>query len=139
MYYGSGNAMKTIQTLMIVLAILATPVLIAAASPLAVSAIECGGVTTAILECGGDKNATTVENSGIWHILLLVLNIMTGLVGILAVGGIVYASILYATAQDNGGQVTKAKETIFNVILGVVCFALMYSFLQFLIPGGIFN
>ena len=99
----------------------------------------CGGVETAILSCGGSKDATKVEDTGIWAILLLVLNLMTGLVGLAAVGGIVYASILYTTAQDNSGQVTKAKETIFNVVLGIVLFALMYSFLQFIIPGGVFN
>lgn len=100
---------------------------------------SCGGTQTAILSCGGSEKATDVEGTGIWALLLLVLNIMTGLVGLAAVGGIVYASILYTTAQENSGQVTKAKETIFNVVLGLVSFALMYSFLQFIIPGGIFR
>lgn len=100
---------------------------------------SCGGIATSILSCGGSKDADKVENTGIWRILLVVLNIMTGLVGLAAVGGIVYASILYTTAQNNSGQVTKAKETIFNVVLGLVLFALMYSFLQFIIPGGIFT
>lgn len=130
---------KIIQTIVLSLTALAIPVIAASAQVSTVYAAKCGGVDTAILSCGGSKNATKVEDTGIWAILLLVINIMTGLVGLAAVGGIVYASILYTTAQDNSGQVTKAKETIFNVVLGIVLFSLMYSFLQFIIPGGVFN
>ena len=130
--------MKRIQTYFISLAVLLTPLAVIGVSS-TVSALTCGGVETAILDCGGSKDAKEVEDSGIWKILLLVLNIMTGLVGLAAIGGIIYAAILYTTAQNNAGQITKAKETIFNVILGIVLFALMFSFLNFLIPGGIFN
>lgn len=130
---------KIIQTILISITALAIPVIVSATQFSTVNAAKCGGTETAILSCGGSKDAKDVEGTGIWALLLLVLNIMTGLVGLAAVGGIVYASILYATAQDNSGQVTKAKETIFNVVLGLVSFALMYSFLQFIIPGGIFS
>jgi len=131
---------KIIQTILISIAMLAVPIIGTSLQTHTVSAAsKCGGVDTAILSCGGSEKADKVEDTGIWAILLLVLNLMTGLVGLAAVGGIVYASILYTTAQDNSGQVTKAKETIFNVVLGIVLFALMYSFLQFIIPGGVFN
>jgi hypothetical protein len=98
----------------------------------------CGGVETSIISCDEDNKGNNVEDNAIWGLLLLVLNILTAGIGLVAVGGIVYGAILYTTAQDNSAQVTKAKETIFNVVLGLVMFALMYAFLQFLIPGGIF-
>jgi hypothetical protein len=99
---------------------------------------SCGGVQTAILSCGGSKGAKKVENTGIWHILILVLNIMTGAVALAAVGGIAYAAILYATAEDKSDQVQRAKERIFSVIVGLVLFSAMFAILQYLIPGGIF-
>ena len=59
-------------------------------------------------------------------------------VGIVAVGGIVYGAILYASAADNQAQVTKALEVIRNVVIGLVAYALMYVLIEFLIPGGLF-
>lgn len=99
----------------------------------------CGGVKTAIIKCTQDGKGGKVENSGIWGILLIVLNILTAGAGIVAVGGLVYAGILYASAGDEAAKVTKAKETIFNVVVGLVSFGLMWAALQFLIPGGIFK
>lgn len=99
----------------------------------------CGGVDTAIIKCDQKGKDGKVENSGIWGILLMVLNILTAGVGIVAVGGLVYAGILYASAGDEAAKVTKAKETIFNVVVGLVSFGLMWAALQFLVPGGIFK
>lgn len=131
--------MKLIQTLFLTAITLLVPVFIVATQPSIASAAKCGGVDTSILSCGGKKEAKNVEDTGIWHILLLVLNIMTGGVAILAVGGFVYGAILYSTAEDKAAQVSEAKQTIFNVVVGLVLFAFMYALLQFLIPGGIFQ
>lgn len=102
-------------------------------------AADCGGVEVAYLECDIDPNATDpVERSPLWAILTMVLNIMIGGVAIAAVGGIVYAAILYSSAQDNASQVQDAKGIIRNVIIGLVMFLLMWAGLQYLIPGGVF-
>ncbi len=95
-------------------------------------AANCGGTETSVITCDGEDN-------GVWGILLLVLQIMTAGVGVLAVGGIVYASVLWVTAEDKEAQVTQAKDIIRNVVIGLVAFALMYVGLQFLVPGGVFN
>lgn len=105
------------------------------------SAAECGGVQTSIISCGqsGDTTGGRVENSGAWGILLLIINIMTAGVGILAVGGIAYGSILYASAGDKAEQTKKAVGIITNVVIGIVAYGLMYGLLQYLVPGGVFN
>ncbi len=100
---------------------------------------DCGGVETAIIKCSQDNEGNEIEDNAIWGLLLIVINILTAGVVVVAIAGIVYASFLYTTADNNSGQVTKAKETIFNVMLGIALFAGMYAFLQFLIPGGIFR
>lgn len=99
----------------------------------------CAGVETSIVNCDQSGNGNSAKDSGVWGILLLVINIMTAGVGILAVGGIVYGAVLYASAEEKAAQVEKAKEVIRNVILGLIAYGAMYMLLNFLIPGGIFT
>ena len=94
----------------------------------------CGKVETALIQCN-----TGGSNNGIWAVLLIVVNLLTAGIGIVAVGGIVYAAILYTSAGDNEGQTSKAKGLITNVVIGIVGFGLLYSFLQYIIPGGFMN
>jgi hypothetical protein len=104
--------------------------------------ICCGDTKTSIIGgtvCKDVSGGGSAQNSGIWAILLLVLNIMTAGVGVLAVGGIVYGSIMYASAADKAEQTKKAMSIITNVVVGLIAYALMYLGLNFLIPGGIFS
>ena len=100
---------------------------------------DCAGVKTSIISCSQSGDGKNAEDSGVWGILLLMLNILTAGIGLTAVGGIVYASILYASASDDAAQVKQAKEIIKNVVLGLVAYGGMYLILNFLIPGGIFS
>jgi hypothetical protein len=114
-----------------------------------VSATDCGKdasgnpIKTSIIGgdiCKGvDNSSSDPQKNAIWSLLIFVLNIMTAGVGILAVGGIVYGSILYASAADKAEQTKKAISIITNVVIGVVAFGLMYLLLNFIIPGGVFN
>ena len=100
-------------------------------------AANCG-VETAIIDCPGVNNKSKdIEKSGVWGLLLLAINILTAGVGIAAVGGIVYGSVLYTSAGGNTEQVKKAIAVIRNVIIGLIMFVGMYAFLQFIIPGGV--
>jgi len=103
------------------------------------SAQTCGGVDTSIINCGGSSTASNIEDTGIWALLLIIINILTAGVGVAAVGGIVYASILYASAGDSSEQTKKAIGIIVNVAIGLVAYALTYTFLNFIIPGGLFT
>jgi len=88
---------------------------------------------TSIIPCNtGDK-------SGIDGLLRLIINILTVGVGVAAVAGIVYGSILYASAADSAEQVKKAISIITNVVIGLLAYAFMYAFLNFIIPGGLFT
>lgn len=100
---------------------------------------DCGGVKTSIIDCTGADKGGSGTKSGIWAVLMLVLNIMTAGVGILGVGGVVYGSIMYASAGDKADQTKKAIGIITNVVIGLLAYGFMYLVLNFLIPGGIFN
>ena len=101
-----------------------------------VSAADCvdskgNKYSTSILPCSTDGQ------SGIWGLLKIVVNILTAGIGIVAVGGVVYGSVLYTTAGGSAEQMKEAKHIIFNVVLGLVAYALMYAFLNYIIPGGL--
>lgn len=107
-------------------------------------AAECGGVETSIISCdqqgaGDGQDGAEVRDTGLWGLLTLTLNIMLAGVGVLAVAGIVWGSILYTSAGGNSEQVKKAIGVFTNVVIGVVAFAGMWVLLNFLIPGGAFN
>ncbi|MDB5179834.1 MAG: hypothetical protein JWN12_466 [Candidatus Saccharibacteria bacterium] len=87
----------------------------------------------------GSIPSKAVTDTGVWGILLLAINILTAGVGIAAIGGIVYGAILYTSAGGSPEQVKKAMGIITNVVIGVIAYALMFSGLNFLIPGGLFN
>lgn len=98
---------------------------------------ECAGVRTSII--GGDICDAKGEGGVIFELLKWVLRIMTAGVGIAAVGGIAYGALLYTTAENKPEQTKKAIGVITNVVIGIVAYALMAVFLNFLIPGGIFS
>lgn len=91
------------------------------------------------------KNAPTAEAKTailpsdwkIEDILNMILVVVTTGVGIAAVGSIVFAGILYITARDNAGQVSKAKTMIMNTVIGIIAYILMWAFLEWIIPGGV--
>lgn len=85
------------------------------------------------------SSSDPAQKSAVWGILLLAINILTAGVGIAAVGGLIYGAILWSAAGGNPGQVQKARQIITNVVIGIIAYALMFSFLNFLVPGGIFN
>ena len=98
----------------------------------------CGGVKTAIIQCK-ETGIGTTEDTGLWGILKGAIKFLSIGVGIAAVGGIVYAAILYTSAGGNAEQVKKAMGMITNTVIGVIAYALMFSLLNFLIPGGLFR
>ncbi len=112
--------------------------LIVMTGPTLLAQERCGGVDTAIIACDQDGTGG-IEETGIWGVLILAINILTGLVAVAALGGIVYGSILYTSAGGNAEQTKKAMGIITNVVIGIIAYGLMYVGLNFLVPGGVFN
>lgn len=100
---------------------------------------SCGGVETSIIACDNPGDSGNIEDTGLWGILLLAINILTAGIAIAAVAGIVYGSILYTSAGGNQEQVKKAMGVFTNVVIGIIAYAGMYALLNFIIPGGLFT
>lgn len=99
-------------------------------------AADCVGVQTSVVDCDAANDTT---GSPVVAILVIVIRILTAVIGVVAVGGLVYAGILYASASGDSSQINKAKEIIRNIVIGLIAFALMAGALNWLIPGGLFS
>ncbi len=68
-----------------------------------------------------------------------IVNFLSVGVGIVVVGVIILGGIQYAAAGDSPEAVSKAKQRIINGLIALVAFIFTFSFLQWLVPGGVFN
>lgn len=75
------------------------------------------------------------DEKGIKEILDLVVNILSVGVGILAVIGISISGIQYLSAGGNEEKTRKSKRRIFEIVIGVAVYVVMYAILKFLLPS----
>ena len=90
-------------------------------------------VETAII--GGGQVCDNGNGDSVIHILDLVVDIMTIGIGILGVIGITVVGIQYLTAGGNEEKTRKAKRRMFEIVIGLVAYVLIYAFLKWLMPG----
>jgi hypothetical protein len=67
------------------------------------------------------------------------ITVLTVSFGIIAVISIIIAGIQYTTSAGDPQKAANAKKRLTNTIIAVVCYFLLYGFLQFIIPGGFLN
>ena len=73
---------------------------------------------------------------GVFMLLNLIIDILTFGIAIAATIGVAVSGITYLTAKDNEQQTTKAKRRIYEIVIGLVAYAVLYAALKFLLPGG---
>lgn len=79
------------------------------------------------------------KGCGVYMVLNLVIDILTGVIGLAAVIGIAIAGITYQSAKGNEAQTTKAKRRIYEIVIGLAAYAVLYAALNWLLPGGKIN
>lgn len=94
----------------------------------------CGDVQTSLIKCDGAGTDSPVVN-----MLLQIINFMAVGVGIAVVGGIAWGGMLYASSNGDSSKAKQGITTIVNSILGLFLFMFTYAFINFLVPGGLFN
>lgn len=92
-------------------------------------------------DCNKDQNnlKNCLKDNRLVVRLREVINFLSAGVGVLAVMMIIVGGIQYSAAGDNPAALQAAKKRIFNVVYGLIVFVFIWAFLQWLIPGGIFN
>jgi hypothetical protein len=96
---------------------------------------NCGEARTVLLKCATTERGAPV----IGEVLKIILQIITVLVGIAAVGGLAWAAIKYAKAEDNEGSVKEAKELIRNIVIGIIIYGFVAAIVNWLLPTGVIS
>ena len=60
-----------------------------------------------------------------------IINYFLGLLGLVAVGFLIYAGVLMVTAGGSDEQVTKARKIIMYAVIGIVIILLSYTIITF--------
>lgn len=92
-----------------------------------------------ILSPSGDGYFKASDGSGTSYIADIIADILLYGIGIVATASIVISGIMYATSQGDVTRTTKAKKRIIASAVGLLTYALIWSGLQFLLPGGLFT
>lgn len=94
---------------------------------------DCAGTNITVdVNCTDNDNAVLAYIGGI-------SNFLAAGIGIILVLALILSGIQYITSQDNPQQVSAAKNHIWNVVIALMAYIFMFAFLQWLIPGGIFE
>jgi hypothetical protein len=64
------------------------------------------------------------------------INLFSVMFGLIAVISIILGGIQYSASEGDPQKASKAKNRIVNTIFAIFAYALLYGFLQFLVPGG---
>ncbi len=67
------------------------------------------------------------------------INLLSIAFGLIAVISIILGSIQYSSAGGDPQKVTQAKQRISKTIVAILAYLFLYAFLQFIVPGGIFQ
>lgn len=91
-----------------------------------------------LTDCESGKDLSA-GNCQLLKRLLDFTNALSGIVAIVVVMMIIIGGIQYSAAGGDPKKVAGAKSRIYNAIFAFLAFIFIYSFLQWLIPGGVFK
>lgn len=87
--------------------------------------------------CNGKSAQDCLTQDPIVKDLNVVVDVLSGAVGIIVVGVIILGGIQYSLAGGSPNATEAAKKRITNGLIALVVFIFTFAFLQWLIPGGI--
>lgn len=90
-------------------------------------------------ECSDPTSRDCLEQNSLLARTQQLVNFLSAGVGLVVVIMFMIGGIKYIIAGENTQQVVAAKATIRNAIIALFVFAFTYSFLQWIIPGGVFG
>jgi len=94
---------------------------------------DCEGTS---IQAGASEDSG--NHCGILDYLSIFINVLSAAVGIVIVGSLIVAGIRYSTAGSDAQKVSAAKNRILNSVIALVAYLFFFSFLQWLVPGGVF-
>ena len=67
------------------------------------------------------------------------INLLTGLAGLAITASVIIGGIQYSTSGGNPQAASAAKKRISNAFLALLALVFLYTFLQWIVPGGVFG
>lgn len=71
--------------------------------------------------------------------LQIIVNFLSAIAIIAIIGSIIVGGIQYSLAGGSAESVNKAKERLLNSAIAFGVFLLIFAFMQWIIPGGVFG
>ncbi len=90
--------------------------------------------TTDYTECN-DKDGVTGQQDDLMGVLNVVINVVLGVVGFVAVAMIIMGGISYTTSQGDAAKTTKARNTILYGVVGLVIALLAFAIVNFVLSN----
>ena len=101
--------------------------------PAPVFADDNNCVETSII--GNGEVCDDGDGGSVIDILVLIVDIMTIGIGILGVIGITIVGIQYLTAGGSEEKTRKSKQRMFEIVIGLVVYVIIYALLRWLLPN----
>lgn len=89
-------------------------------------------------QCNIDGDNKDDDGSGLWKTVNNIINVLLGLMGILAVAVIIYGGFQFATSSGDAGKVKTAKDTILYGVIGLIVAMLAFAIVNFVV-ASVFN
>ena len=86
-----------------------------------------------VADLADEEEGLVLGSGDIRQVVAQIINVFLGLLGIVAVGIIIYGGYLYMTSNGNEDQISQAKKIIINGVIGLVIILSSFAIAQFFI------
>ncbi len=94
------------------------------------AAVDCQGANC--IGSGADQTGLN-DSAPLEDTVKTIINVVLYIIGILAVGFIIYGGVKYATSAGDAAKVTSAKNTIMYAVIGLIVAILAYAIVNFVV------
>jgi hypothetical protein len=124
------------------------PAIVSAEAPAAGSPCSLPDGTTGAVQNDGntccpsqDQDGSSSSDMGCLFTKYInpVIDLLSALVGVVVVIAVIAGAIEFSTAGGDPQRAASGRKHITNALLALLAFALLYAFLEFLVPGGSLN
>lgn len=108
---------------------------IATASPVSATVICPDGGTANTLDGCTQYGSIEGKDTNLMDILGIIINVILGVVGFVAVFMIILGGISFVTSQGDAAKVTRARNTILYGVIGLVVAILAFAIVNFVLSS----
>jgi len=100
------------------------------------STVSCNSQSA---DCGSTVSDTGAVSCVFQRYINPAIQLLSAAVGILVVVTIIRGGLTYTMSAGDPSKAAAGKQHIINALIGLAAYLMLYVFLQFIIPGGVFN